>query len=967
MALHRKAQSSMGVHCSRNLLLGCSVIVLLLVNLLSVHDSAVVSQPATIGPVPEFRAHTTPPLVSATTRESVVGVVTRAATANTAAQLEAADVGGSARLSRTAEVEAAATVEDEPAAGELDTNHFSQTYDPAAMPTTAVQVRYRPMGAAFAKCRIGKRRKPLYTLFDGRTRQSDVEPPITEARARGWIRGDKLPAIKNNEWPSTATPSSGAAREAHAVDDTATCMGRNAVIAAAIGYTEAHILLLTASFQQYAHACDELVLVRDSCSPLELERAPAPAVRCHQQGGMSHHSPERGRIDALAGWVRANADRYDYIIHVDARDTMFFNDPFAALYEYNVTGLFAAAEALKFSDWGSGMSRMWVGTYSSGSEHQDAAIVADIARLRLGGRPFPVICSGMYGGTSAAILDFLTAFSVAFKASSQHVQRTHAIDQGILIHLFTYGLAAKQFPHTIQLFDEDIGPYTHFVSREAPLFQSPNGALLNCDLRQYAIVHQLDRHEHLVKQLTVRFRHHNAFRLPNVEGANAVPCGTAEQNTHHSSVTPEGLWCKTPRNVRTLLTTIRDVVQPVAGLPQTSRLAVHKDDRTRCSSSSAIVALVTAPAALDALDALVTSFRRHYRGCGELHLIMCSGHSAALQRALERMWDRPDTRVLVTRCPGSASSLADRVALVKGYLAQHVHRSEFTAIVFSTPLSSFNDDGTSPTQLLFNRNFAPDIRDSPPHEVHLGAEQRPSGVGIATSLGVPTDAVHSCVSALMGGGTMGEGAVDDVAQFLIEPRHDHGDQAGCPTGLPPKNLLIGSGIVVGRPAAIVQYLDTALALASGAAKHCPLQLVLGFALPIALAARAAAEPGAPRLTARLWMSHDPHTLFATLRTGRTELQFPGDGSSVVNQYCVRPDGSHPHVPFVLFEPRHPMASRLKRQVSFDSRPSRTGDWPIAPYEPSFARSLRPFADSLNLRPGDELPFVAQFPNGTAAF
>ena len=255
-----------------------------------------------------------------------------------------------------------------------------------------------------------------------------------------------------------------------------------------------------------------------------------------------------------------------FVVITDSRDAVFMGNIFEALYERNVDGrsahrrsptvpphspvndsssavvgtLFTVAEAMPLSR--QGMNLMWLRRLIG------ANATAVLANRTLAGAPLPVICSGLYGGTFAAILDYLAVFNETMEnrllRSKRYTLRGGIVasantiagmDQPVHMALVLFGLAQRHFPHRVVLFHAPWwAPFRHAYvdaavvveeaaanrsrrnaqsaadknetrrkKRRAPAATSPPAAVmlreprsrlhLNCDGDTYRLIHQLDR------------------------------------------------------------------------------------------------------------------------------------------------------------------------------------------------------------------------------------------------------------------------------------------------------------------------------------------------------------------------------------------------------------------------------------------------------------------------------------------
>jgi hypothetical protein len=922
--------------------------------------------------------------------------------------------------------------EDEPRY-EVDVGKFEKIYTPMFTPLSAVKAEYRALARAVPMCRIGKRRQTRYTLFDSTLDDaSDVDPPLSVAVAHRRMKGDKLSHVMGN-WPSQklklqpVTDGSGGpdgfqrAYENLPSTATMTCIRRNAVVGVAASYDDAKLVVLVSSFQRYASPCDVLVVMRDHCSPhWHVAPPPAPRVECAPLGSVSMHTAERERIGRIEAWVSRNWRRYDYIIHVDSRDTQFFADPFAPLYAANVSGLFAVGEAFRYSDFPTGQSRMWVGSYSSGGADQDPSIIDWIAQLRLGGRSFPTICSGMYGGSAAALNDFMYAYKEAINTASSHAQHLHGVDQGILIHLFIVGLVLRKFPHPIYLFDEALGPYTHFLHRELPMMFSPDGRLLNCDLAPYAIAHQLDRHDEVDWRQKARFRPHKASSHtgdPNCRDttdavANALRCSTGDN-----------------ADVQLAFDGIRRLAakQRPQQHQKASRPAPPPDPRMQCGQRHVMIALV-AQLDMTHLHVFVASFLRHHSACVDLHLLMLlprgSHHSGQrsyrhllrfgntsnvhlhefvressaaapptgeerLQTILVFMRSHNFARVawvaVFTTIGGGTKEVLeaskswdglDAVAMEQALLAEH--HVLLSGDLFGYMDAAHGEEGFRRPEVFvpleaYSEGNLPETAQRPAAMAHhLVAHQQ----------------LVRCLSALVGHAEATRFASD--FQSTEPPRGcagSSGDASSSSKYRSRRSVVANPSLVVGGGAALLQYLATAAAIVSPAnGAQCSMAATLGYLLPVALSTvpnDVGKESAALRV--RLW---EPYAV-SPLRLARGGLQavdFTEHGQ-IVDRCMMATSVKHKlpeGFPVVVGLEASTTWKMASQGYVLGASPDRVGDEDPDALAKAFATltgvksmprdskthrdrafTMVPFARRHGLQNGDMLPFATIYPNGTS--
>jgi hypothetical protein len=900
------------------------------------------------------------------------------------------------------------SVEDEPTY-DIDVGQYRYVYSPLFMPLDAVQHEFRALAQGVPACRIGKHRQVLYKLLDPRVTDegeaSDVEPPLTSTIAALKMRGNKLGGFEK-KWPSrsikrdTRTDRSVAVDEFPRDEDAQrlsrapgmTCLRQNALIALAAGFDDNRLVTLVGSFQRYASPCDILVLMRDSCSNWPLESYPAARVECVGVSGVSVNQAERERVHKIEGWLRSNWRRFDYVIHADSRDTQFFADPFLPLYSMNFTGLFGVGEAFRYSDFNTGQSRMWVGSYSSGGGTQDGAIIDWIAGLRLGGRAFPVICSGLYGGSSVAMLDFVTAYAEAIATASPHAQHLHGVDQGILIHLFLVGLPTRKFPHPLYLFDEGLGPYTHFLAREQPLVFTPDGRLINCHLQPYAIAHQLDRHD------DIDWRQRARYRPRKSSNPDRSQCRQAGSTTALSCA-------QVPlfSAVASFVAALPARVTAPRGPTHTTAGQLVDDPRSKCETRDVVVALVPT-INMEAIHQFVASWSRHMRPCCSLHLILLLRRHHEPDGATET----PAYRELLTNTLGGGAvqvhevvfpsdklvSPLQRVQVVNEFLATRNFDPHSRVAVFlsvggaKADVSVENADATEAelleeSSVLFSANIFQHIKAD---TVHVAVEPRPAAGAPDTHMPRRSVVKHHlleqgqlrrCSKRFMRGGSVSQSDILDLERAL---RNDGGWCDSKPVGLEVGEIVVNPVFVVGPAAAVSRYLHITQSMVVDAVPEgCSVVAVLSYVLPVSLARLG--EGAALRV--QLW---EPDAV-GPVRFSRTGLPrlHQNEHGQFVDSCVAEANGKTDRVALVLGLETEAARKEARHSYTLNAPPNRVGDEDAVAMQAALMAilstdkrltalaknmpppSLLPFAATRGLHDRDEFPFTALFSNGSDFF
>jgi hypothetical protein len=365
-------------------------------------------------------------------------------------------------------------------------------------------------------CKGVDKRRLASVLYDGRTDRSDTTPPITRKELSKVHAGVKV-KIDGYKWGSYDLDNLN-----ETITDLKTtptsyvkCIKKNVAVGYAVNMLPPFIQPFISSFERYHGPCDEAILfVDDMRLAVQLDRTKGNVKFLDRTkwatkvSGAHRLSTGTQRIPVLEAWLKERWQRYHFVVHVDTRDLVFFSNAFVPLFRHNVSGLFSAGEAMPF--YSSQMNRQWVNKYSG------IRVMSDyISTLYLHGRNLPVICSGLYGGTSLALYDYFGGFSAAVGAASRVARDTLGIDQGIHVYLQIFGLPLSDFPHPVMLLDEGTGPMRHWYTRESTILRDGLGRHVNCEMEPYAVVHQLDRYNWAWDDVFSDYKLKQANSIPN--------------------------------------------------------------------------------------------------------------------------------------------------------------------------------------------------------------------------------------------------------------------------------------------------------------------------------------------------------------------------------------------------------------------------------------------------------------------
>jgi hypothetical protein len=338
------------------------------------------------------------------------------------------------------------------------------------------------------------RRRPLVgLLYDGKTDKSDTKPPLTRELLQK-IHSNAPITIDGHRYPSESISDLPAPTD---LEETALpyvrCVRKNILLGYAVGYGPNVLGPYITAFERYHGPCDEGTLFVDNAhSDVEIDAVKGMFRLVNFRDHMSRpgsYKHDVQRVMVLENWASQNWRKYNYVIQADTRDLNIFNNVFERLHKNHITDLFNVAEFWRFATSDINRNR-WVGGYSPAPGVKDF-----IADLQLNDELLPVICSGLYGGKSLAMYDYLGAFVKGIENANHGVRHVHGIDQGIHIYLQMIGLPLSGFPHKIQLLDYVHGPNRHWYPEPMPIIRDSLGRHLNCDKEPYAIIHQLDRYD----------------------------------------------------------------------------------------------------------------------------------------------------------------------------------------------------------------------------------------------------------------------------------------------------------------------------------------------------------------------------------------------------------------------------------------------------------------------------------------
>ena len=547
-----------------------------------------------------------------------------------------------------------------------------------------------------------RRRHALATMFPSLT------DDMMDAMAGRDLYGETVaeePGAKEEAVPSAPEGGEGHRRPA-------VCAQFDAVFGYARNFKPPDVVAIAESFLRYSRRCDQLILW---CEPA--------TVRALRQALSPHRRPDKGRVlllnenewtrvvyasqrfeglpRGMTGteriavfllWMELFHMKYRYLVHIDVRDSIFYDNLFAQLEEVNVTGLFSVAEVHLFK--GQAHNNMWVTSYTGSPAATDF-----FSKMTLHGRPLPVLCSGIYGGTSTAVYDYLAAFADAVLHAGSQVHSIIGIDQGIHVYLQLAGLPLAGFPHPIAMLDDASGPMHHWYRGEVR--RDKLGRHLNCLGRRYAVVHQLDRYEGLWHQAA-----RDAYRLrtgpwtlppaaspPPLSpgrGIHSLEDTTDETSSTSTDAVVSAWYARRPQLGKHHTIRSRD---GGGGLQRTSMTVQDDAFQLRCIVRHAAIVVCPTdidgnPASFARVQVFLASFQRHHGECDEVHVFRPRRRRQGPAARLSNTSGRPFGR-------------AQRVAADGGSAVFDIHdspRVTFYFYDFESATDAGRRAGTAPTR-----------------------------------------------------------------------------------------------------------------------------------------------------------------------------------------------------------------------------------------------------------------------------
>ena len=455
---------------------------------------------------------------------------------------------------------------------------------------------------------------------------------------------------------------------------------RDAVFGYATTFKRDKIQAFIESFLRHSTACDDLVLWVDEDLLPEVwstHTGKGRLVMYHERTwvawaqqrfadrGLPKGSANTERIAVFLLWIELFFERYRYVVHVDTRDSLFYANLFRRLERLRVTGLFSVAEVHLFN--GQGHNNLWVNTYA-----RTPTAGNFISNMKLHGRWLPVLCSGIYGGDSVAVLDYLAAFTDAISKAPKEALELLGIDQGVHVFLQLIGLPLARFPHAISVLDEATGPMHHWFSNRpgSAVRRDKLGRYLNCLDEPYAVVHQLDRYK---AHWDDAFRYYEtrggsqAVSMPSYPSyypTRLYMIDTERQYLQHLFIGSTAGGTAADRGPPSLL--LRGAESPEDAMPhQGAPPATFAAASTVCASLH--VAMVFVPRAVDTdrevfarVQAFIASFQRYHSGaCDELVVLRPPPPTALSPRPARFVLQRTP-RVTIVSYQSAASPSSSR-------------------------------------------------------------------------------------------------------------------------------------------------------------------------------------------------------------------------------------------------------------------------------------------------------------------
>ena len=212
------------------------------------------------------------------------------------------------------------------------------------------------------------------------------------------------------------------------------------------------------------------------------------------------------RPELLYLWLKEEGSKLNpgYVFAVDSRDTFFQQDAsialltlieplkleiadhggqfFAVIPEAHYSGV-----ADVFNDAPFTWHRQWLHEIFGVRFHRAFSTL----RLPRTEDPFPILCSGLYLGTFAAMLDGLFLFARTIDTLGYC-----APDQGVFNGMVAAGFGISGYPHASLLLNPYRTPFTQNLRRQYDVrWNTSTKEVVNCNGEPYAMAHQLDRHK----------------------------------------------------------------------------------------------------------------------------------------------------------------------------------------------------------------------------------------------------------------------------------------------------------------------------------------------------------------------------------------------------------------------------------------------------------------------------------------